>query len=57
MVDSHKKMHRELIATAPKMLKGLLESPIPYLAQVEKMGLHREPVVAFSPGSDVDTSG
>jgi chromosome partitioning protein len=56
MVDRHKKMHRELIATAPKTLKGVLKSPIPYLAQVEKMGLHREPVVAFSPGSEASRS-
>ena len=56
MVDRHKKMHRELIATAPKMLKGVLESPIPYLAQVEKMGIHREPVVVFSPGSEASRS-
>jgi len=56
MVDGHKKMHRELIAAAPKTLKGLLESPIPYLAQVEKMGIHREPVVVFSPGSAASRS-
>jgi chromosome partitioning protein len=51
MVDRHKKMHRELMATAPETLKNVLDCPIPYLAQVEKMGLHREPVVRFSPGS------
>ena len=56
MVDGHKKMHRELMATAPKTIKNVLESPIPYLAQVEKMGLHREPVVAFSPGSAASKS-
>jgi len=56
MVDRHKKMHRELIATAPKTLKGVLESAIPYLALVEKMGLHREPVVRFSPGSEASRS-
>ena len=56
MVDRHKKLHKELIATAPKTIKNVLESPIPYLAQVEKMGLHREPVVAFSPGSAASKS-
>jgi cellulose biosynthesis protein BcsQ len=56
LVDGHKKMHRELIAAAPKTLKGLLESPIPYLTQIEKMGIHREPVVAFSPGSEASRS-
>lgn len=56
MVDRHKKMHRELISTAPKMLNGVLEEHIPYLAQVEKMGVHREPVVCFSPGSAASRS-
>lgn len=56
MVDRHKKMHRELIATAPKTLKNVLDSLVPYLAQVEKMGLHREPVVRFSPGSAASKS-
>lgn len=56
MVDRHKKMHRDLIATAPKMLNGVLEEHIPYLAQVEKMGVHREPVVRFSPGSAASRS-
>jgi chromosome partitioning protein len=56
MLDGHKKMHREVIATAPETLKNVLESPIPYLAQVEKMGLHREPVVVFSPRSEASRS-
>jgi len=56
MVDRHKKMHRELVATEPETLKNVLGSPIPYLAQIEKMGLHREPVVHFSPGSAASRS-
>jgi chromosome partitioning protein len=56
MVDRHKKMHRELIATAPKMFNGVLENHIPYLAQIEKMGIHREPVVLSSPGSAASSS-
>ncbi len=56
MVDRHKKMHRDVIAAAPKMLNGVLENHIPYLAQVENMGVHREPVLRFSPGSTASKS-
>lgn len=51
MVDRHKKMHRELIATVSKAYDGVLQSFIPYLAQIEKMGIYREPVAVFAPGS------
>ncbi len=51
MVDRHKKMHREIIATASKTYNGVLQSFIPYLAQIEKMGIYRAPVAVFSPES------
>ena len=51
MVDRHKKMHKELMAAVAGEFDGILQSPIPYLAQIEKMGIHREPVVAFAPRS------
>ncbi len=51
MVDRHKKMHRELMATVYREFKGVLKNPIPFLSQIEKMGIYREPVAAFSPGS------
>jgi cellulose biosynthesis protein BcsQ len=51
MVDRHKKMHKQIMATVPKTFSGVLQSFIPYLAQVEKMGIFREPVGAFSPES------
>jgi cellulose biosynthesis protein BcsQ len=51
MVDRHKKMHRELMATVSREFNGVLKSPIPFLSQIEKMGIYREPVAAFSPGS------
>jgi len=56
MVDRHKKMHRELIAAAPNLFPGVLPNFIPYLAQIEKMGIQREPVVVFSPGSAASKS-
>ncbi|MDB9822303.1 AAA family ATPase [Deltaproteobacteria bacterium] len=51
MVDMRKKMHKELMVAASKSYKHVLKSFIPYLAQIEKMGIYREPVAVFSPGS------
>jgi cellulose biosynthesis protein BcsQ len=51
MVDRHKRMHRELMVKASKEFNGVLPSPIPYLSEIEKMGIRREPVAAFAPGS------
>ena len=51
MVDGRKKMHHELMATVSKEFNGVLRSPIPYLSQIERMGIEREPVAAFSPKS------
>lgn len=51
MVDRHKKMHKELMAAMAGEFNGILQSPIPYLAQIEKMGIYREPVAVFSPRS------
>ena len=51
MVDKRKKLHRELSKAMPKKLKGALPVAIPYLSQVEQMGVRREPVPAFAPHS------
>ncbi len=51
MVDRHKKMHKELMAAMAGEFNGVLQSFIPYLAQIEKMGIHREPVAVFAPRS------
>lgn len=51
MVDRHKKMHNEYIMKATKSFNGVLDAFIPYLAQIEKMGIHRAPVPVFSPKS------
>jgi cellulose biosynthesis protein BcsQ len=51
MVDLHKNMHREFMVTVSREFNGVLQSPIPYLAQIEKMGIYREPVAAYSPDS------
>lgn len=51
MVDLHKKMHKELMIAVSKSFNNVLGSFIPYLAQIEKMGIFRAPVVASSPES------
>ena len=51
MVDGRKKMHHELMATVLNEFNGVLQSFIPYLSQIERMGIKREPVTAFSPES------
>ena len=51
MVDRRKKMHKELMAAMAGEFTGILKSPIPYLAQIEKMGIYREPVAVFAPRS------
>jgi cellulose biosynthesis protein BcsQ len=51
MVDMHKKMHKELIISASTTFINVLENVIPYLAQIENMGIHREPVTVSSPAS------
>lgn len=56
MVDRRKKMHRDLMATVAKNFNGVLKSPIPYSAQIERMGILRQPVAIYSPGSKASVS-
>jgi chromosome partitioning protein len=51
MVDRRKKLHRELIETVSERSNSVLKSPIPYSSFIERMGIEREPVVAFAPKS------
>ena len=51
MVDRRKNMHHALMAAVSGKFSGVLKSEIPYLAMIEQMGVYREPVGAFSPGS------
>ncbi len=53
MVESRKRMHQDNIIKIHdnKKITCFLESKIPYLAEVEKMGLTREPVAHTSPKS------
>jgi chromosome partitioning protein len=52
MVEKRKKMHREIIGEMFEQDKGsFLKNYIPYSADVENMGIYREPVVCFKPNS------
>ncbi len=51
MVDGRKKLHRQIITSLQDQFTGILQSPIPYLSQIERMGIYREPVLAFAPRS------
>jgi len=51
MVDRRKKLHLSLMEIVSRKLSNALKSDIPYLSIIERMGVYREPVGAFSPGS------
>ena len=54
MVDRRKKLHRDLVDTLQTEFANALCNPaIPYAADVEKMGIEREPVNAFAPHAAV----
>lgn len=50
MADLRKNMHKEIMETLYKD-KRFFENYIPYLSEVEKMGVHRSPLEEFAPGS------
>ena len=49
MVDKRKKLHRELIIDFAKEHPELLPTYIPYISEIEQMGVHQAPVGAFAP--------
>lgn len=51
MVEIRKNMHLETIERMRSSDYQILKSEIPYLADVEKMGIHREPVTRTLPNS------
>jgi chromosome partitioning protein len=48
MVQKRNKMHRETMADLPAAYPGFLKTAIPFSADVERMGLHRKPLLAYS---------
>ena len=56
MVDRRKKLHRELSSSLRTEFSRVLQSTIPYNADIEKMGIERQPVIAFAARSRATTS-
>lgn len=51
MVETRKTLHRSILVEEPRRHREFLKSRIPYLSDIERMGLHREPVTAYAPRS------
>ena len=51
MVEKRKKLHRDIMDHMLKQYSELLHSTIPYVSEIEKMGLVRAPVPASAPDS------
>ena len=51
MVDRRKRLHRELVVELRQARPDLLDAVIPSVTDIERMGVHRQPVTAFSPAS------
>jgi cellulose biosynthesis protein BcsQ len=51
MVDMKYSLHREMAISTYKQYHDILWSPIPYLRDIEQMGVYREPVPAFAADS------
>ncbi len=49
MVQSNKKLHRETILSLRADYPALLGSAIPFSTEVEKMGVHRAPLLSYAP--------
>jgi cellulose biosynthesis protein BcsQ len=51
MVDARRSLHQQVMTSLEARFDGILQNTIPFLAQIEQMGIHREPVPAFAPKS------
>lgn len=49
MVDRRKRMHQDVMNELRQNEKRLLATSIPFSAEVEAMGTHREPVLSYAP--------
>jgi chromosome partitioning protein len=48
MVQKRNKMHRQIMDDLPSSHPGFLKTVIPFSVDVEKMGAHRMPLLAYS---------
>ena len=51
MVEMRKSIHQNMIKELTGVIPNLCTSFIPFLAEVEKMGIYRKPLADFSPNS------
>ena len=51
MVDKRKRLHRDLIVEFAAAHPELIRTYIPYLSQIEQMGVHRAPIGDFASSS------
>ena len=51
MVEKRKKLHKGIMEDVSAANRQVFKTIIPYLADVEKMGIYREPVACFKPNS------
>jgi chromosome partitioning protein len=51
MVEKRKTMHRQILNTSKQEKLNFLETHIPYNADIEKMGIYRQPTTYFSTNS------
>ena len=56
MVEVRKSVHQQLIKEFGSKMPNLCHSFIPFLADIEKMGIHRRPLADFSPNSKASAS-
>jgi chromosome partitioning protein len=52
MVQKRNKMHRAIMAELPMSHPNFLKTAIPFSVDVEKMGVHRMPLLAYSPACE-----
>jgi len=51
MVEMRKSLHREIMSRTSRDYAGMLSNHIPYLSEIEKMAVIRQPICAFAPFS------
>lgn len=51
MVEQRKTLHRETMESVSRQGNNVLKTTVPYRSDIEKMGIHREPVPAYLPNS------
>lgn len=51
MVDRRRRLHRELMERLPERYPCFLSAAIPYSSEVERMGIHRMPLIAYAPSN------